>query len=71
MENGYPTAAAAALADWDWDPTASARVLAVTVDGDAAVVLLETEPMHRMRVRCEQRDGRWFVVPELGPPPGA
>jgi len=61
VDEGYGTPGEAALADWDWDPTATAKVLAVKVDRDTAVVLIEIEPYHRMQVSCEQRDGRWFL----------
>jgi len=57
----FDTPETAALAEWP--VSAKARVLAVDYkDSQCAEVTVDTDPSHRVIVRCELGDGGWVAV---------
>jgi hypothetical protein len=58
--SGFESPEAAALAGWAGTPDAHARVISVTVHGDRAEVVIDTDPSHPDFVYCLRRSGAWF-----------
>ena len=58
--------AAAALAGWP--EAANGRVVAASVIGDRAEVVLDTGPEYRYWVYCVRRDGQWQEIASANAP---
>jgi hypothetical protein len=63
-DEGYATPEEAALSGWESTPAANAYVVSVTLHGDSAEVIVDTEPSHPMSTRVDRSpsDGLWRLV---------